>query len=399
MRATFSASSGRLAMNHSTRVLSSGSFSSVSRVERFDREDRDDADGRADLERDAFAGRQVELIVVELVLRIPQADPGVVVVALRVHRVGDVEEVLEELVREVLVDRIVTREFDRDRQHVERVDRHPRRAVGLRQVAAGRQLRAAVEHPDVVEPEEAALKDVAAGDVLAVHPPGEVEQQLLKDAFEERHVAAPAAPLRFDLVDAVRGPRVHRRVDVVERPLVGRQLTVRMHVALARQRDELALGEIRIDQRERDDVKGQIPAGVPRVLPLVGHREHLVVVEVRPTRVASVQAARRRRRHQRIALEPIADDVVVELLRPQQPGERAALDRAIFLVGASRATACRRTRRLPRCARSTIASNSTGSISSVPGVSVKRKRIVSRRAGLDHRDVLERRFRARCAWD
>ena len=51
------------------------------------------------------------------------------------------------------------------------------------------QRRAAVEHADVVEAEEAALEDVAALRVLAVHPPGEVEHQLVEDALEEREVA------------------------------------------------------------------------------------------------------------------------------------------------------------------------------------------------------------------
>ena len=50
----------------------------------------------------------------------------------------------------------------------------------------------AVEDADVVEAEEAALEDVAALGVLAVHPPGEVEQQLLEDALEE-HAVADAA--------------------------------------------------------------------------------------------------------------------------------------------------------------------------------------------------------------
>ena len=52
-------------------------------------------------------------------------------------------------------------------------------------VAAGRQRRAAVEDADIVEPEKPALEDVAALGVLAVHPPGEIQHQLVEDAFEE----------------------------------------------------------------------------------------------------------------------------------------------------------------------------------------------------------------------
>ena len=81
------------------------------------------------------------------------------------------------------------RQLGRDGQHVERVHRHPARAVGLLEVAARRQRRAAIEHADVVEAQEAALEDVHAFGILAVHPPGEVQQQLLEDALEERAIA------------------------------------------------------------------------------------------------------------------------------------------------------------------------------------------------------------------
>ena len=49
--------------------------------------------------------------------------------------------------------------------------------------------------------------------VLAVHPPREVEEQLLEDPLEELVVTRTV-----DLEDPQRGPRVHGRVDVAERP-------------------------------------------------------------------------------------------------------------------------------------------------------------------------------------
>ena len=113
-----------------------------------------------------------------------------------VHGLGDVQEVLEELGGDVLVDGVVQRQLERDAHQVQAVHRHPARAVGLVDVPAGRQRRAAVEDADVVEAEEAALEDVAALGVLAVHPPGEVEHQLVEDALEEREVAAPPLRLR-----------------------------------------------------------------------------------------------------------------------------------------------------------------------------------------------------------
>src|SRR5437762_5294962 len=54
------------------------------------------------------------------------------------------------------------------------------------------------------------------------------------------------------------------RVHVRERPFVRRKLPARVHVPLAREEDELLLGEGRVDARERDHVEGEVPGGVPR---------------------------------------------------------------------------------------------------------------------------------------
>ena len=58
--------------------------------------------------------------------------------------------------------------------------------------AAGQRL-AAVEDADVVEAQEAALENVPALRVLAIHPPGEVEQQLVEDALQEVAIGARRA--------------------------------------------------------------------------------------------------------------------------------------------------------------------------------------------------------------
>ena len=110
--------------------------------------------------------------------------------------------------------------------------------------AAGQRL-AAVEHADVVQPQEPALEDVAAVRVLAVDPPGEVQQQLVEDALQKRQVAGVAALLAVDLEYAPGGPGVHRRIDVAEGPFVGRQLAVGVHVPLARQAARAAPWRIR----------------------------------------------------------------------------------------------------------------------------------------------------------
>ncbi len=122
---------------------------------------------------------------------------------------------------------------------------------------------------------------------------------------------------------------MHRRIDVAERPLVGRDLPVRVHVPLAQQQHELLLGELGVDAGEREHVERQVPRRVPRVLPLVGHREHVAVVEVGPVGVAARQAGGGRRRLRGIAVEPLAHDEVVELPRPEQAGVGLARHRAL----------------------------------------------------------------------
>ncbi len=143
----------------------------------------DQTDQRADPQGHG-APFDVELIVVEAVLLVPQ--PGA---AQTVHRVRDGDEVLEELRREVLVGAVLPGQLHRHGQQRGAVEGHPRRPVRLLEEAARRQRPRAVEDADVVEAEEPAREQMVALGVLAIHPPGEVEQQLLEDPREEESVA------------------------------------------------------------------------------------------------------------------------------------------------------------------------------------------------------------------
>src|SRR5207249_6595514 len=109
---------------------------------------------------------------------------------------------------------------------------------------------------EVVEAEEAALKDIAALRVLAVHPPGEVEHQLVENALEEFAVSL-AAPLLLDLIDTPRRPGHHRRGHVAEGPFIGRNLPVRVHVPLAQQELALRLCEACGAEPQRAEVAGE----------------------------------------------------------------------------------------------------------------------------------------------
>ena len=179
---------------------------------------------------------------------------------------------------------------ERDLDHVLAVEGHPGGPVGLLQRAAGGQRRAAVEDADVVEAQEAAGEDVAAVGVLAVQPPVEVERETVERALQELAVLAPEAALPVE--QEQRRPGVDGRVDVAEVPLVGRHLAVGVGVEAAQHEQQLLLGEVEVDERERRRVEGQVPGRVPRVLPLVGHRDDVAVEHVEPLGVAHALAAR-----------------------------------------------------------------------------------------------------------
>ena len=217
---------------------------------------------------------QVQDIVVEPVVGIPQVDA---ILADIVHGATDVDEMLEELAGDVLINGIFLRELERNLKHVQTIHAHPAGPVRLLDVAAHRKRGAAVKDPDIIQAQKAALKDVSPLGVFAVDPPREVQQQLVKDPFQKSPIAK-AASLLIDLVDPPGSPGMHRRVDVVEVSLVRGQLPVRVHVPLPEQQQQLVFCELGIDEGQRYAVKGQIPCSIPRILPFVGHGDHVGVV-------------------------------------------------------------------------------------------------------------------------
>ena len=173
------------------------------------------------------------------------------------------------------------RQFERDHGHVEGEHRHPAGGVGLLELVAERQWLRAVEHRNIVEAEKAALENIVALGVLAVDPPGVIEQELVKDALQEIVVAAPALHA-LGAERLQRGKGVDRRVHVAEIPLVGRDLAVRIEIAFVEHQLDLILGEIDVDQGERAAVEGEVPGGEPGIFPGVGHRDHVGRLHVLP---------------------------------------------------------------------------------------------------------------------
>ena len=155
-----------------------------------------------------------------------------------------------ELHDHVLVDGVVGGEFHCKFRHVLTEERHPRRAVRLLQVAAGGKGGAAVKDADVVETQEAPLEDVLAEAVLAVHPPGEVQEQLVERRPEEIEVGLAAQGL-FGAVQEERREGVDRGVHVAEVPLIGGHLAAGVQVDALEHQHHLLLGEVGVNDRER----------------------------------------------------------------------------------------------------------------------------------------------------
>ena len=250
----------------------------------------------------------------------------------------DLHEVGEELAGHVLVggaDALaVVRQFQRHTQHAGAEKRHPRGAVGLLEMGAVGQLHVAVYDADVVQPEEAAGEDAVALFILAIDPPGEVEQQLLKDAGEEFPVLHATA-LGVYLIHAPRGPRMDGRVHVGEVELVGRHLAVGVEIPFAQQQGDLLLGVGGVYPRQRDGVESEVPRGEPRVFPFVRHGDDIAGEEVLPFLVGALFRDRLRQRHEAVAEQPFLHAVVVELLGPKQPGVGLEADLAGFGIKAA----------------------------------------------------------------
>ena len=92
-----------------------------------------------------------------------------------------------------------------------------------------------------------------------------------------------------------------------------------MEVDLGKHEVDLVLGEIWVHHRQWDAVKREIPRGVPRVLPFVGHRNDIVVDHVEPRFVPAARDVRAAKRVRAALAQPHVEIEVVALLRPEHP--------------------------------------------------------------------------------
>src|SRR5206468_2241803 len=127
----------------------------------------------------------------------------------------------EELRGDIFIGMVVSRQFEGDAHKVERIHRHPRGAVGLVDETAGGQWCATIKTADVVESKKTSLENIPALRIFAIHPPGEVEHELVEDAFKKNQITGiirvlDTALFAIHLEDPPGGPRVDGRVHVAE---------------------------------------------------------------------------------------------------------------------------------------------------------------------------------------
>src|SRR5258708_19028175 len=101
-----------------------------------------------------------------------------------------------------------------------------------------------------------------------------------------------------------------------------------MHVPLPQEQIELTFGKGAIDQGERNTVERQVPGGIPGVFPLVWHRHDTLIVEVSPPGIASIPALRWWEWLGLVPLQPLLNNIVIELFFPEHPPQSLSLQAA-----------------------------------------------------------------------
>src|SRR5690606_27444732 len=154
---------------------------------------------------------------------------------------------------------------------------------------------AAIYHTDIVQAQKSALEDIIAFCVLPVDPPSKIQHQPVKTAFQEFLVALTAVHFLIDLIYPLHGISMDRRVHIAKVPFIRRYLPIRVHVPVVQEKRELGLCKIGIKPYQRNTMESQVPSRIPRVLPLIGHGDDVIILQVPPMAVSALLSLLRRR--------------------------------------------------------------------------------------------------------
>ena len=296
-------------------------------VEALHRQQRHQARERAGAQVVGAAVGPFDDVVIEAILLVPV---DIVAAGRIVEADRQLHEIDDEALADVGVFRFLVAQFHGDLQQIETERGHPGGAVALLDDAAVGQGETSIEHGDVVEPEEAPLKDVVARSVVAVGPPAVFQDQLAQGRAQKAQVRGVGL-FAIDLIDAHRRPGADRRIGIGEGPFIGRGLGVGRRVVGLAQQHALLLGRCRIEDGEGHRMEHQIPLAEVGVLPAVRHRDDVVGVQAFPVGVLGVPPLGRGRRAGRVACQPAQHTPAVVLLAPEQAGGAGQVDAAVVL--------------------------------------------------------------------
>ncbi|MNK48715.1 hypothetical protein D3C87_675500 [compost metagenome] len=151
----------------------------------------------------------------------------------------------------------------------------------------------------------------------------------MKNPFQKSQIRFPII-FFIDFENPESGPSVNRRIHVIKVPFVSWHLSVRVHIPFFRHCNQLGFSEFRINHTKTHAMERQIPSRIPRIFPLVRHRDDVFVVKMLPIAVSDVAFSLNR--EIRVAFQPFSNVVMIELFIPKQTCKSLSLDISLVLV-------------------------------------------------------------------
>ena len=139
--------------------------------------------------------------------------------------------------------------------------------------------------------------------VFSVDPPGKIDQQFLKNLFQEMEYHHTCL-FFFNTIYLHCGPCLYRRIYIAEIPFVSRQLSIGFHIPFPHDQQQLVLGKSRIHHRHRNTMKSKIPCGIPGIFPFIGHGNNILVFQMFPVIITPVFLSITNRRNTIDCIEP-----------------------------------------------------------------------------------------------
>src|SRR5580704_2546137 len=215
---------------------------------------------------DRFVLPRNQVVIEKSVLLIPERHEWI---PDAIHGIGDEDVVLPEFAGNIFINGVLFGQQKGGSKHVFGESSHPACAIRLSKQVALRKF-VAIEYTNVIHPQKSTLENIFAQCVLAVDPPGKVEEHLLKDTFQKCEIS-DTGMLALNLEHSPRRKRQNGWIDAIEIPFIGGDLPIGVHVPLTQHLENLFFGQVRVDICQGNTMKAEIPGCEPRKLPLVRH--------------------------------------------------------------------------------------------------------------------------------